>query len=127
MLGINLAKVHIILKFKQYDWLKKYIDFNTDKIKIALSSFKNNFLKLMNNSDYGKIIKFLRKRVKSRLVNNATDYKKYVSKPSFVSQNIFSKNLVAIHQTKPVLILDKAIYVGFSILNLHKLLITNTL
>ena len=30
----------------------------------------------MNNNGHGKTIKFLRKRVKSRLVNNATDYKK---------------------------------------------------
>ena len=55
-----------------------------------------------------------------RLVNNAGVYKKYVSKPSFVLQNIFNKNLVAIHQIKPVLTLDKPIYVGFSILDLSK-------
>ena len=48
--------------------------------------------------------------------------KRYVSKPSFVSQKIFSKNLVAIHEIKPVLTLDKLIYAGFSILDLSKLL-----
>ena len=64
----------------------------------------------------------LRKRVKVRLVNNAKDYKKYVSKPSFVSQKIFRKNFVAIHEIKPVLTLDEPIYMGFSILNLSKLL-----
>ena len=54
------------------------------------------------------------------MVNNAKNYKKYVSKPSFVSQEIFSENFVAIHVIKPVLILDKTIYVGFSILELSK-------
>ena len=45
-----------------------------------------------------------------------------VSKPSFVSQNIFNKTFVAIHEIKPVLTLDKPIYVGFSILDLSKLI-----
>ena len=39
----------------------------------------------MNNRVYGKAMENLRKRVKVRLVNNAKDDKKYVSKPSFVS------------------------------------------
>ena len=62
-------------------------------------------------------MKNLRKRIKVRLVNNAKDYKKYVSKPSFVSQKIFNKKIVAIHEVKPVLTLDKPIYIGFSILD----------
>ena len=57
------------------------------------------------------------------MVNNAGGYKKYVNKPSFVSQKIFSNNFVAIHKIKPVLTLDKPIYVEFSILDLSKLLI----
>ena len=64
----------------------------------------------------------LRKRVKVRLVNNAEDSKKYVSKPSFVLEKIFSRNFVAIHEIQPVLMLDKPIYEGFSILDLSKLL-----
>ena len=71
---MKLVGVHRILKFKQSVWLKKYIDFNTDKIlSIAL---KKIFLKLMNNSVYGKTMKNLRKRVKVRLINNADDYQK---------------------------------------------------
>ena len=40
-----------------------------------------DFLKLMNNSVYGKAMENFRKRVKVSLVKNAKDYKKYVSKP----------------------------------------------
>ena len=60
--------------------------------------------------------------LKVRLVNNTKDYKKYVSKPSFVSQKIFCKNFVAIHEIKPVLTVDQPIYVGFSILDLSRFL-----
>ena len=49
--------------------------------------------------------------------------KKYVSRPSFVSQKIFNKNLIAIYEIKPVLTLDKPIYVGFSILVLTRLVL----
>ena len=81
---MKLTKVHRFLKFKQSDWLKKYIDFNTDKRKTAANSFEKDFLKLMNNSVFGKTVENLRKRINARLVNNTEDYRKYVSKPIFV-------------------------------------------
>ena len=49
----------------------------------------------------------VRKIINVRLVNNTGDYKKYVSKPNFVSQKILNRNLVSIPQIKPVLTLDK--------------------
>ena len=67
------------------------------------------------NSIYGKTIENLRKKKYVRLANN---YKKYVSRPSFVLQKISNKNFVAIHEIKPVLTLNKPIFVGFNILDL---------
>ena len=64
----------------------------------------------------------LRKRIGIKLVNNATDYKKCVNKLSFISQKIFNQRFVAVHEIKPVLTLDKPVYVGFSILDLNKYL-----
>ena len=88
-----LVKVLRILKFKQSDWLKKYIDYNADKRKNAANSFEKDFFKLRNNNTFGKTMENLRKIMNVRLVNNAGDYKKYVSKPSFVSQKMFNKIL----------------------------------
>ena len=64
----------------------------------------------------------IRKRINVKLINNSKDYVRCVSKPNFISQKIFDKNFVAIHQMKSVLTLDRPIYVGFSILELSKLL-----
>ena len=53
---------------------------------MQLIGFKESFLKLMINSVYRKAMKNLRKIINVRLVNNAKDYKKYASKPNFISQ-----------------------------------------
>ena len=114
------TKIHRVLKFEQSNWLKKIIDFNTDKRKNTANSFEKNFFKLMNNSIYGQKMENLRKRINIKLINIAKDYVKCINKLTFVSQKIFSKNFVATHEIKPVLILNKPIYVGFSILDLSK-------
>ena len=109
-LGMKLTKIHRVLKFKQSDWMKKYIDFNTEKRMNAANDFEKDFFKLMINSVYGKTMENLRKRISVRLVNNAKDFLKYTSKPTYVTHKICGKNYAAIHEIKPVLMLNKPIY-----------------
>ena len=71
-LGIKLTKIHKGLKFKQSGWMKKYIDFAN-----AANSFEKYSLKLMINSDYGKTMINLQKRINISLVNNEKDFQKY--------------------------------------------------
>ena len=119
-LGINLTKIHRALQFKQPNWMNKYIDFNTKKRTCATNDFEKDFFKLMINSVYGKTMENLRKRINVRFVNNKKDFLKYTSRPAYVTHKLFNKNFAAIHEIKPALILNKPIYVGFTVLGLSK-------
>ena len=54
------------------------------------------------------------------MVNNAKDFSKYTSRPTYITHKIFNKDFAAIHEIKPVLMLNKPIYVGFTVLDLSK-------
>ena len=117
---MKLTKIHRALQFKRSDWMKRYIDFNTKKRKNAANYFEKDFFKLMINSIYGKTIENLRKRINVRLVNNAKDFLKYTSRPTYVTYKLFDEDYAAIHEIKSVLVLNKPIYVEFTVLDLSK-------
>ena len=100
--------------------MKKYIDFNTEKRMSAANDFEKDFFKLMINTVYGKTMENMQKRISVRFINNAKDFLKYTNRPTYITHNIFGKNYAAIHEIKPVLILNRLIYVGFTVLELSK-------
>ena len=117
---MKLTKIHGALQFKQSNWMKKYIDFNTEKRKNDANDFEKDFFKLMINYIYGKAIENLIKRINVRSVNNKKDFLKYTRRPTYVTHKLFDKDYAAIHEITPVLVLSKPIYVGFTALDLSK-------
>ena len=106
-LGMKLTKIHRVLKFKQSDWIKKYIDFNTEKRMNAANDFEKDFSKLMINSVYRKTMENSQKIINVRLVNNEKNFLKYTSKTTYITHKFFGKDYAAIHEIKPVLILKQ--------------------
>ena len=121
-LGLKITKIHRVLEFNQSPWLKKYIDFNTEKRKQAVNTFESDFFKLMNNSVYGKTMENLRKRVNVKLITNQNKLLKCVSKPTFVTSKIINEDLVVVHQLKETITMNRPIYIGVCILDLSKTL-----
>ena len=67
---MKLVKIHRILSFKQSNWLKEYVDFNTEKRKQSTDEFNKNLYKLLNDCIYGKSIENIRKRINVKLIND---------------------------------------------------------
>ena len=67
----------------------------------------------------------VRRRANIVLINKASQQKFQVSKPGFKRFTIFDENLVGVELVKPVIELDKAIYVGAAVLDLSKLTMMN--
>ena len=122
--GIRIVKVHTVYKFKQSPLLAKYIKYNTEQRSKAKTEFEKHLYKLMNNSFYGKTIENIRKHLNLDLIEKSDTHRilNRQSKLSFDGKkaeyekfSLYSFNKENIKFTKPI-------YVGFSVLDLSKLL-----
>ena len=122
-LGMKLKKIHRGIKFIESDFMKSYIDKNTELRKQAKNNFEKDFFKLMNNSVFGKTMENIRNRVNVKLVNSDEKFKKLVAKPNYKGPpKIFDENLVSVHMKKTSLTMNKPVYLGMCILDLSKTL-----
>ena len=120
-LGMKLKKIHRGIKFIESDFLKPYIDKNTNLRTQAKNNFEKDFFKLMNNSVFGKTMENIRNRVNVKLVDAGEQFKKLAAKPNYNGRKIFNENLVSVHMKKTSLTMNKPVYLGMSILDLSKI------
>ena len=113
--------MHKILKFEQCDWMKKDIDFNTEKRKNAKNKLEKSLFKVMNNIVYGKTMEELRrKRISVRLVN-MLNLKTILN--MLANQLRFLKNFLVKILLLFMKVLNLPIYVGFTLFELSKYLL----
>ena len=120
-LGMEVKKVHRVLKFRQSKWLKPYMELNTQKRKESRNKFEESFFKLMNNSCYGKTLESKRNRLTVQLVTNRDDVLRRTDTPFFYKFKIFNENLAALSSRKRSILWNKPTIVGATVLDLTKL------
>ena len=121
--GMIVDKVHDIISFRQSRWLEKYINFNTQKRNEAVNDFEKDFYKLLNIAFYGKTMENVGNRLKINFIKK-DDYREIIKRQSKLTFNSFQKpnencDSYTLRQTE--VLMDKPVYLGFSVLELSKL------
>ena len=122
--GMIVDRIHEIISFKQSKCSEKYINFNTQKRNKARNDFEKDFYKLLNNAFYGKMMENVRNRLKIKPIEK-DDYNKIIKQQSKLTFNGIHKSYqnCDIYTFKyNEILMDKPIYLGFTVLELSKLL-----
>ena len=119
--GLKSINVHQVIEFDQEEWLKEYINLNTELQKKATNDFEKDFFKLMNNAVFGKTMENVRKHRDIKFVKTDKKRKKLVSEPNFHTMKLIDDNLAIIEMKKVKVKMNKPIYLGMSILSISKI------
>ena len=120
--GLRLNRIHRAIEFDQSPWLKTYVDFNTQLRTATTNDFEKDFLKLMNNSVFGKTMENIRKHRNIKLVMAEEKYLHTVMKPNFKSGVLFGENLMGCEMGKIKVVMNKPVFLGQAILDLSKII-----
>ena len=121
--GMIVEKIHEIISFKQSRWLEKYISFNTQRRRKAENDFEKEFYKLLVNAASREFLENDRNRLEIELIKK-DNVKKINIRKSKITINGIQKsyeNCDSYTFKRNEVVMDKAIYVGFAILELSKL------
>ena len=88
----------------------------------ATNDFEKDFLKLMNNSVFGKMMETIRKHRNIKLVMTDEKYLHTVICLNFKSGVLFGENLMGCEMGKIKVVMNKPVYLGQAMLDLSKII-----
>ena len=118
--GLKLKEIRRVIEFNQKEWLKPYIDMNTELRKASKNDCKKDLFKLINNSVFRKTMENIRKHRDIKLVTTDKKRSKLVSESNYHTINLISEDLSIIEMKKTKVKMDKPIYLGLSMLEISK-------
>ena len=126
--GMIVEKVHEVISFKHSKWLERYNDFNTQKRNKTKNDFEKDFYKLLNIAFNGKTMENVRNRSKIEFIKNDEGEKmvKWQSNLTFNGIHECYEKHDSFTFKQNEFLMDKPIYLGFSVLELSKLLMYET-
>ena len=127
-IGMIIEKIHKILSFKQSFWLENYIDFCSTGRALSKTDSEVAFCKSLEISFFGKTIENIRNCVNVQFIRNCEvdNVVKAKSKLSFDGIRHVYENYSSYMFKNHILKMEKPIHLGFSSLDLRKLLMYET-
>ena len=126
--GMVVERIYEVISFKQNKWLEKYINFHTQKRNKAVNDFEKDFYKLLINAFYGQTMENVRNRLKINFIkkDDTNEIVKQQSKLTFNGIHKSYENCDSYTFKENEVRMDKPFYLGFSVLELSKLLMYET-
>ena len=121
-MGMRITKIHAVVKYKQENIFRNYIDENSRKRGLAKSEFVKDLYKLLNNALFGKTMENVKGRKNFKLRNTEESALKDSSKPHYLRSHRFSENLLLNELINLEVKLNKPIFIGQAVLDLSKLI-----
>jgi hypothetical protein len=118
--GLKIDKIHRVIKFRQTDYVRKYIQICTSMRAASQSSFEKYLYKLMSNSVYGKFLQNARNFSKAFVCQKENIFLKHFNCTHYKSHKILHENLSIVFKSLKRIKLNRPFATGFSILELAK-------
>ena len=109
-----------MIKFNLKDWLKAYIEMNTELRQKAKNNFEKYFFELMNNPVFPKTMKNVRNHRDNKLVITEWRRNYLVFERNYHAKKFFIEYLLAIEMKKNQILMNKPVYLGLSELDPSK-------